>query len=74
MLAACHSTGLTQPPCKGLSLPVHVPEREQAVVVPFYPAFREVRKMLFQNVLPKLEASADYQEVLAQHQVIAAAT
>lgn len=53
---------------------MHVPEREQAVVVPFYPAFREVRKMLFQNVLPKLEASADYQEVLAQHQVIAAAT
>lgn len=39
-------------------------------MAPFYPAFHEVKKMLFQNVLPKLESSPDYQEALAQKQVV----
>ena len=42
-------------------------QQQQQVVSAFFPAFREVQRMLFQNVLPRLEASPDYQDAYAQY-------
>lgn len=38
----------------------------QAIVSAFHPAFKEVQKMLHQNVLPKLDALAAYQDAYAK--------